>query len=203
MPVLAADHLTGTGTLVLAGVTLGLVVVTGALARFTKHLVGEARTTRYEMEESRLLTIRPLLAFDVMVLGGRIGELFIKNVGQGPAFDVRLSILFEHQRGPDRREWREFTMVPGESHELHLPDLFHRDMRTCESESLAVSISGSMRDSEDLIIDIEESLDVSEWWNTNVAADERILGRRKIPESPTGTTQSRWPSAAEESDENA
>jgi hypothetical protein len=61
-------------------------------------------------------------------------------------------------------------MVPGESHELHLPDRFHHDLTTCATEPLVARINGSMTDSEGRMLDVPHELDISEWWNTNAAA---------------------------------
>ena len=129
--------------------SIGLVVATGGLVFFTKRLVDEARLTRAEivaardemvesrkeavlareeMVETRSLSIRPRLGFDLMVLGGKVGLLLIRNVGNGVALDVNLVINFKMTGRSEPRNWRESSFVPGESHELKLPEFALRDI---------------------------------------------------------------------------
>jgi len=74
----------------LAVETFALAAATVALAWFTRQLVREGAATRAlnqqmvnEMEESRSHSVRPRLALDIQVLGGKAGELLIRNVGRG------------------------------------------------------------------------------------------------------------------------
>jgi hypothetical protein len=111
----------------LAG-SIGLVLATVGLVYFTRALVDEAGLTRSEMveareeavrtreemAEARLLSARPKLAFDLMVLGGKIGVLLIRNVGNGAALDVSLNISFDMAGSSDKRDWRAVrTSVTG------------------------------------------------------------------------------------------
>lgn len=167
--------------------TAGLVTVTGVLAYFTKSLVQEARAaraeakrTRQEMVKARQRGVRPRLAFDAMGLSGKFGGvLLIRNVGLGPALDVALTVTFE---GPgEQREWSEASMVPGESHELNLPEPYKRNLDATLEQPLAVRVEGGMYDLYGNRIRVSARLDVSAWWAKVAAADERVAGRRKVP----------------------
>jgi hypothetical protein len=174
----------GEGLIVATG---GLVLATAVLVYYTRGLVAEAKNaraeaerSRREMEEARHLSVRPRLAFDAMGLDGKFGGvLLIRNVGRGPALDVDLAVTFE---GPDeRREWSEASVVPDECHELKLPEPFLRDLDTTLERPLAVRVEGRMNDLYGRAIDVDSRVDVSEWWAKVVAADERVAGRKKVP----------------------
>jgi hypothetical protein len=135
---------------------------------------------RKEMVEARALSVRPRLAFDLMVLGGKVGLLLIRNVGNGVALNVSLDLIFGGAE-PDARHWTEPSFVPGESHELKLPEYALRDIGTLADDDMRIHIRGVMYDVNDEEIRFEEVLLASEWWRTVVAAQERVGGRRKLP----------------------
>ena len=179
----------------LLAASVGLVVFTCGLVYFTKRLVHEATLTRAEMveaqeeavrrreemAEARSLSVRPILAFDLMVLGGRIGMLLIRNVGNGAALDVSLSIAFQMTGHMEPRDWREPSVVPGESHELKLPEFARRDIGTLSEEDLRIVVEGKMQDLYGNWIRVEEDFRASDWWRSVVRAEERVGGRRKLP----------------------
>ena len=174
---------------VLAIATGGLVIVTGFLAWFTRSLVAEAKATwmeaqdtRGEMERSRRLSVRPLLAFDPHILGGTVGVLLVRNVGGGPALDVNLSMYFD--AADERRAWSERSIVPGESHQFNLPQPFLGAAFEAKDRQLTITVTGRMRDGEDRQIEIEESIDFSAWARSAIDSGERIKGRRKLPGEP-------------------
>jgi hypothetical protein len=175
--------------------SIGLVIATAGLVYFTKRLADEATLTRAEMfaareeavrtreemTKARSLSVRPKLAFDLMVLGGRVGLLLIRNVGNGVALRVALDISFDSGDSSDIRHWSEPSIVPGESHELKLPEFALRNVGTLSEKELRIRVGGSMRDVDDDEIRVEEDLHASEWWRNVVAAQERAGGRRKLP----------------------
>ena len=125
--------------------------------------------------------MRPYLAVDVLVLGGKVGMLLIRNVGRGPALDVNLEIVFEFAGGPDRRRWSESSIEPGESHQLRLPNPFLGNINAAADQDLLAVVRGSMRDVDTLVIDVDEQVDISAWYRQAVEAEVRVRGRRKIP----------------------
>src|SRR4029077_8733045 len=125
-------------------------------------------------------SVRPKLTFDLMVLGGKVGLLLIRNVGNGVALNVSLDLIFGGAE-PDSRRWGEPSIVPGESHELKLPEQALRDIGSLASGDMRIHIRGVMHDMHDEEIRFEETFDASEWWRTVVAAPERVGGRRKLP----------------------
>jgi hypothetical protein len=166
--------------------TAGLFVATAVLAWFTRELAQHAQTTwqqaqdtRREMEQARHLSVRPLLTFDPHVRGGMIGGLLLRNVGRGPALNVRLRLTFE---GPsERRDWAERSVVPGESHQFNLPDRFLRNVFVALDEPLTIVVSGHLEDLYGRPIDVAETIDVSSWVRMVEASGELVLGRRKLP----------------------
>jgi hypothetical protein len=180
---------------------IGLVIATVGLVIFTKRMADEAALTRGEMEraraemvaareeavrtreemtEARALSVRPRLAFDVMVLGGKVGLLLIRNVGNGVALQVNLKITFGGAH-PEVRTWSEPSFAPSESHELKLPDFALRDVGSLAEYEMRIQVEGSMRNLDGEEIPVEEDFDTSDWWRNVVEAKERIAGRRKLP----------------------
>jgi hypothetical protein len=164
--------------------TGGLVLATGVLAWFTRDLAQqarlawvEARRTRQEMERSRELGVRPVLAFDVHVAGGKVGLLLLRNVGRGPALDVTLGFNFW---GEDVRQWSERSIEPGESHQFKLPEPLLSDIWQARDTEFAVDVSGQMTDVQGHMIEVSDSIDFTGWTRAVATADERIVGRRKI-----------------------
>jgi hypothetical protein len=167
--------------------TGGLVAATGVLAWFTRELASraleardEAILTRQEMEASRDLSVTPVLTFDPHLIGGLHGTILIRNVGQGTAFDVRLNVDY---KGADfRTEWRESSIVPGESHQLMFPEpFFERTVEKVAQRRLVVHVTGAMRDVYGRERPIDQELDVAGWAKAVGEAKERVKGRRKIP----------------------
>ncbi|HEY8773433.1 MAG TPA: hypothetical protein VIM05_02580 [Gaiellaceae bacterium] len=192
----------GTATFVLACATIALVAATGFLGLFTRRLVqearaarAEARKTREEMEHARLLGVRPRLAFDVMVLGGKVGLLLIRNIGGGPALDVDLTLEFEGAVA-ETRSWGEPSIVPGESHEIKLPSPFLQDIAAAKDQPLTVRVTGRLSDLETREIAVDERLDFSAWWSGAAGADERVGGRWKLPGVDPSTYGVRQPARA-------
>jgi hypothetical protein len=174
--------------------TGGLIMATGGLVYYTRQLVTEAREsrteaikTREEMEESRHLSVRPLLAFDVMLLGGKVGMLLIRNVGNGPALDVDLKLTFDDEED-ESRSWAEPSIVPGESHELRLPTRPLHDIRALTKHPLVLHVEGSMRNVDGRNVPVNKDFDIAAWWQKIETAQERVGGRRKLP----GVDPSSW-----------
>ena len=102
----------------------------------------EAVLTREEMAETRSLSVRPRLAFDLIVLDGRIGLLLIRNVGNGVALNVSLDLNFGGAE-PDARHWSEPSFAPGESHELKLPEYALRDIGSLAGDDMRTTFAAS------------------------------------------------------------
>jgi hypothetical protein len=160
------------------------VLATAVLAWFTRELAQqarlawmEARSTRHEMERSRELSVRPVIAFDVHVAGGKVGFLLLRNLGGGPAFAVTLQLKFG---GEDVREWSERSIEPGESHQFKLPAPFQSDIWRAQDVQFTVDVSGQMTDVEGRTIEVSAAIDFTEWTRSAENARERIVGRRKI-----------------------
>ncbi len=171
----------------LLAASIGLVIVTGGLVYFTWRLADEATKTRTEMAEARSLSVRPRLAFDLMVLGGKVGLLLIRNVGNGVALNVRVDLIFGGAE-PDSRRWSEPSIVPGESHELKLPEHALRNINSLADDDMRIHVRGVMYDVNKQETRFEEDFHASEWWRTVVGAQERVRGRRKLP----GIDPSEW-----------
>jgi hypothetical protein len=164
-----------------------LFLATAALALFTRNLVAEAKTAwqqaqdaRREMERARELSIRPELAIDVHPVGGIIGFLIIRNVGLGVALDVELRFVYEGV-DDDPREWEERSVVPGESHQFPLPGAYRENVFAASTNPLTVRVTGRMHDLAGKPIEISAAVDVDGWARKAMQAEERIVGRRKIP----------------------
>jgi hypothetical protein len=71
--------------------------------------------------------------------------------------------------------------VPGESHELKLPEFALRDVGTLSSQDLRIIVEGKMQDLYGKWIPVEEDFRASDWWRSVVRAQERVGGRRKLP----------------------
>lgn len=161
----------------------GLVAATAVLAWFTRDLVTnarlawtEAQNTRGEMERTRQLSVRPILAFDPHVVGGMIGMLLVRNVGRGPALEVTLR--FDYWGTP--REWFERSVEPGESHQFKLPAPFEADIWKAKDIELEITIEGRMRDLDGHQHEISDVVDLTAWVRAALSSGERIVGRRKI-----------------------
>jgi hypothetical protein len=168
----------------LDALTGGLVLATGVLAWFTRELAtqarlawSEARDTRHEMERSRELSVRPLLAFDPHVAGGQIGLLLLRNVGRGPALEVTLRLRFWNE---EVRDWSEQSVEPGESHQFKLPEPLLADMWQATKDQFTIRIEGRMTDLEGRVIGISDTVDLTAWTKAALGSGERVVGRRKI-----------------------
>lgn len=140
--------------------TLGLVGATVGLVYVTRQLVGEARLSRADAALVEARAIRPRLAFDAMVLGGKVGMLLIRNVGNGPAFDVELTLRFRQDGSDETRGWAEPSVVPGESHELNLPSPAREDIATLGEHPIVVYVLGSMRDLDGRVLAVSDTFDM-------------------------------------------
>lgn len=95
-----------------------LVVVTIYYARQTRRMVDE-------MREARRLSVLPKLAMNLDIRHMGVGEIAIRNVGQGAALDAEIELTFEPIEGVqlpvERRRWRTGVIAPGEQHRFFPP----------------------------------------------------------------------------------
>lgn len=95
--------------------TLALVLATVYYARQNRNMVSE-------MREARRLTMLRKLAIKIVRPGPAVAFPAVRNVGPGPALDVRITLSFEprdpsqHER--DVRTWRTPLIAPGEQHDF-------------------------------------------------------------------------------------
>jgi hypothetical protein len=193
---------------VLAGFTAALVVVTARYVTQTKNLVSEtqksreeaerareqsaeeSRLTREEMrasrEESRMareLSVLPKLAIEIETIGeGMVVGLKLANVGQGPAFEVEVTIAFEPVEGGslprDERPWRTKILARDEWLRFMPPYDEQGDILRVPALGQAykeVTVTGRMRDA----LGQEHDVGARERAGRPSRADDRSHGRRR------------------------
>jgi hypothetical protein len=99
----------------------------------------------------------------------------LSNVGQGPALDVRVDVIFEGRGdvGDEHRAWRTGLFVPGEAHDFSTPEAVDLDELTSKYRRLAVK--GQMKDSLGRSHEVDEvSDDLREMWQTLKASGQIV-----------------------------
>ncbi len=115
---------TALATIFLVGVTAFLVYATIQLTKVTKKMW--------------LAQDKPYLIFYMRFMemtGRRIPLLYVKNIGKGPALDIRFNVAVNNQHSPQEiiaiapyEEIQTTAMVPPETHgEVHITEITYRD----------------------------------------------------------------------------
>jgi hypothetical protein len=117
--------------------------------------------------------------------GAGAGFPRVVNVGPGPAVDIDVEMWFEPGDG-FRRRWTNPVLVTGDFREMVLKDESGKVVRMpALTEQFAdMRLKGTCRDAMGEEYAIDETFDVRDWWQTAVAADERLM-RGKTPEVVT------------------
>jgi hypothetical protein len=146
--------------------TAALVVINGVFALQMVRSVAE-------MKRSRELQVMPKLTPQLRPLGPAFAFLTLGNVGQGPALDVQIEVIFEG-RGDvesEHRRWRTDLFAPGESHDFLTPKTADLDELT--SKYRRVAVKGGMKDSLGHPHKVDEaSDDLEEMWQTLKASGQ-------------------------------
>jgi hypothetical protein len=127
---------------------VALAILTGVLAAAALVYAGFAGWTAWEMRETRRLSIRPKLALQVLPHGPTYGHLGLKNLGQGAALEVDVTLTFEPLG--ESRLWRTDVLAPGEQAEFKFPSTAAGappfDFAALEHHKVRVLLRGSARD---------------------------------------------------------
>ncbi len=102
-----------------------LTLLTGALVIITAYYAWQNHRMVKEMREARRLSVLPKLAISIFMHGPTFGMPRLVNVGQGPALDVDINLVFSRRDGSgvEERTWKAGVMPPGETHDF-MPPLF-------------------------------------------------------------------------------
>lgn len=155
----------------LVALTAVLVVTTAIYAWFTRDMAREMRQTR-------LLSVRPRVALDVVSLGPTAGTIALRSLGPGTALLVSVDITYRPSGAV--RAWQTPVFSPGESAQFFAAGASgagELDFNKLAAQSVSVSVSGTMRDVLGTEHAIQDSVDPGEWWNVVIQADQRNVQR--------------------------
>ncbi|HVE45961.1 MAG TPA: hypothetical protein VNA57_04345 [Acidimicrobiales bacterium] len=152
---------------IIAAVNLVLVVV---LAATTVYYAIQNKRMADEMRSAREFTVHPRIALDLPFLGPFYVLVRVVNVGLGPAFDVRLRLVFEATPASGRptteREWRTPLLAPGHHQDFDVsgPGGVPVTFTDLPKEFSRIRLIGTMSDGLGNSSSIDETMsDLADW----------------------------------------
>lgn len=137
--------------------TLILVLITGYYARQTAEMARE-------MRENRVALQTPRIRLDLWMLKRDHVVVRLVNVGNGAAFDLRVTLSFapapEVVRRAELRDWKTPILRPGETQSFHFPSVDEDEMNLKKIAAIydAVDVSGQCSDSLGNTYEIDDRL---------------------------------------------